>query len=115
MDKFQNKHINAGMIAGQCDDVMKEKRINKINSLCKNKKTFIITIATMKTIRGVCGPGGVNFSGNLHQSRTTIDVVDCMLTYANVRPCKYRSVPGNRYIVIACDSRGDPIHFEAPL
>uniref|UniRef100_A0A8C9Y6C9 Ribonuclease A-domain domain-containing protein n=1 Tax=Sander lucioperca TaxID=283035 RepID=A0A8C9Y6C9_SANLU len=95
--RFQDKHINAGMTKYQCDDVIKVKEINKINSLCKDRNTFIIT-TSLQTVKDICGDEGTKYTdpnkpeaNNLKKSKKPFEIVDCNLKTLNAKypDCQY--------------------------
>uniref|UniRef100_A0A8C9XEX7 Ribonuclease A-domain domain-containing protein n=1 Tax=Sander lucioperca TaxID=283035 RepID=A0A8C9XEX7_SANLU len=118
--RFQDKHINDGMTKYQCDDVIKEKEINKINSLCKDRNTFIIT-TSLQTVKDICGDEGQKYidpnkpeANNLKKSKKPFEIVDCNLKTLNAKypDCQYDgTLVKKAYIVVACEPRGFPYHL----
>ncbi|XP_078101385.1 ribonuclease pancreatic-like [Sander vitreus] len=118
--QFQNKHINAGMTAVQCTQVIAARRIvnppTQVNPRisCKGINTFIT--GNVNAVRAICAVGGGVPHGNgMTISNANFPIVDCKLVKKNppaVPPhCQYNGVTrNNRRIIVRCDN-GNPVHF----
>uniref|UniRef100_A0A8C9Y6V1 Ribonuclease A-domain domain-containing protein n=1 Tax=Sander lucioperca TaxID=283035 RepID=A0A8C9Y6V1_SANLU len=110
---FYNKHINAGMTAGQCTDVMRARRIRKpCTGGCKHINTFIT--GNVDAVQAVCGEGGAPYGNGYVISYVYFPIVDCYLVHQNppaVPPnCYYRGDESERRIIVRCEN-GEPVHF----
>ncbi|XP_078101036.1 ribonuclease pancreatic-like [Sander vitreus] len=113
--QFQNKHINAGMTAVQCTQVIKARGIVNPRNSCKVFNTFITGNVT--AVRAICGKGGGVPHGNngMRISTARFIIVDCKLVNQNppaVPPhCQYNGVTrDNRRIIVTCKN-SKPVHF----
>uniref|UniRef100_A0A8C9YW70 Ribonuclease A-domain domain-containing protein n=1 Tax=Sander lucioperca TaxID=283035 RepID=A0A8C9YW70_SANLU len=117
VDKFKNQHINEEMDDDSGTEVIDDRAITDENGNCKLTNTFIK--AKFTSVKHVCGTGGQKYINenkpdvnNLRESRAPFNIVVCRLTDATVSPCEYNGADYNRYIVVPCDVKGDPVLFE---
>ncbi|TDH13518.1 hypothetical protein EPR50_G00033360 [Perca flavescens] len=115
--KFINQHINEEMNNNDCTKVMNDRGITDYNGNCKLMNTFIG--APIGTVRDICGTGGQKYFNkkkpgvrDLRKSRAPFNIVVCRLKDATAAPCEYEGAAYNRHIVVACDVKGDPVHFD---
>ncbi|KAA8593548.1 hypothetical protein FQN60_009664 [Etheostoma spectabile] len=115
---FTNQHIADEMHESDCANVINGRGIMKDNGGCKWSNTFIK--ASLDTVTGVCKTPLLNPKSNLHRSTGTFTLIHCEQTKemaqkkAKSPDCEYKEgeVKTEKTIVIGCDTKGNPIHFE---
>ncbi|XP_031167083.1 ribonuclease-like 3 [Sander lucioperca] len=97
-----------------CDAVIKQRKISETNSKkCKKENTFIS--ASYGIVQKICGDEGEPYPGNqnLRISLKKFRVVNCKCNKNKSLPhCKCRGSDANLRIVISCDNKGNPVHYE---
>ncbi|XP_039662062.1 ribonuclease pancreatic-like [Perca fluviatilis] len=120
--QFQNKHINPGMTAGQCTQVIAARKIvnpptlNNPKISCKGINTFIST-QDVNAVPDICAKGGGDPYGTkgMTISKASFPIVDCNLVKQNPPAvpynCRYgNGVPSTKKIIVRCEN-GKPVHF----
>uniref|UniRef100_A0A670KCI5 Ribonuclease A-domain domain-containing protein n=1 Tax=Podarcis muralis TaxID=64176 RepID=A0A670KCI5_PODMU len=93
--------------------MMKRRGLDK--PACKEVNTFIH--GTKNNIIAVCtASGGKDYGKGLRISLRPFTVTTCKHKGGSTRPpCKYSDNKSSRYIVIACNQDGKPVHFDESL
>uniref|UniRef100_A0A8D0DCS1 Ribonuclease A-domain domain-containing protein n=1 Tax=Sander lucioperca TaxID=283035 RepID=A0A8D0DCS1_SANLU len=115
LSKFRNQHINEQMSVDDCDDVMRARKIAKINkNKCKKTNTFILS--NIKTVRSICVNNGEPYDQdrNMTKSQKHFDIVVCHLKPTRPAKCHYNGKKLNKKIIIKC-VRGFPVHYDGDI
>ncbi|XP_028571948.2 angiogenin-2-like [Podarcis muralis] len=115
-EKFLRQHYdNPKSSVGKqyCDVMMKRRGLDK--PACKEVNSFIH--GTKNNIIAVCtASGGKDYGKGLRISLRPFTVTTCKHKGGSTRPpCKYSDNKSSRYIVIACNQDGKPVHFDESL
>ncbi|KAJ8246869.1 hypothetical protein GJAV_G00256260 [Gymnothorax javanicus] len=114
--KFLDQHYKYGMRTRDCN-----KKMNVTNELYNANKckplNSIITKPNWREIKAVCDGAGRSFHmagiRNLRESLHRFEVVTCEYTGESGKaPCKYEGTKEWRYIVIACNEKKLPVHYQ---
>nr|6SSN_A Chain A, RNase 3/1 version3 [synthetic construct]6SSN_B Chain B, RNase 3/1 version3 [synthetic construct] len=102
------------------------RAINNYRWRCKPVNTFVHE--PLVDVQNVCFQEKVtckNGQGNCYRSRFRMHITDCRLTNGSRYPnCRYRTRPGRRHIIVACENRDPrdsprypyvPVHFDASV
>ncbi|XP_043934939.1 uncharacterized protein LOC122807980 [Protopterus annectens] len=113
--KFLRQHLDPSVRNGDdtyCNKEIAQRDIrnNKDGKLpCKEKNTFIH--ATEKEVKLVCEQKP--FKDELRESHLKFHITVCeRKTKSEKWPCKYLATDREAHIIIACNKKGEPIHFE---
>ncbi|XP_033024221.1 angiogenin-like [Lacerta agilis] len=115
-EKFLTQHYNhpkSSVGKKYCDVMMKRRGLDK--PACKEVNTFIHD--TKNNIKAVCtASGGKDYGKGLRISLRPFTLTTCKHRGGSTRPpCRYSDNKSSRYIVIACNEHGEPVHFDESL
>ncbi|XP_033024217.1 angiogenin-like [Lacerta agilis] len=114
--KFLTQHYdNPKSSVGKeyCDAMMRKRGLDKPE--CKEVNTFIH--GTKNNIKAVCtASGGKDYGDGLRISLHPFTVTTCKHRGGSTDPpCRYSDNRSPRYIVIACNEKGEPVHFDESI
>uniref|UniRef100_A0A8C9ZJB4 Ribonuclease A-domain domain-containing protein n=1 Tax=Sander lucioperca TaxID=283035 RepID=A0A8C9ZJB4_SANLU len=108
-EKFEREHIITQiMTVGQCTKFINEKHV-EVNRACKPEHTFIHT-TTSAAVNAICD--GTVGQSVAKVSTVPFNIVVCKLKSGQHPNCVYEIEDYNRYIVVPCDVKGDPVLFD---
>ncbi|XP_043935595.1 uncharacterized protein LOC122808681 [Protopterus annectens] len=110
--KFLRQHLGPAsrqFSNSNCDSEIKKRCILASKNRCKETNTFIHT--TAKKLKSVCNQPA-NIKG-LHKSDQQFSLTVCNLHSNQMKkPCKYRAVHRHSRIIVGCNNKMEPVHFE---
>uniref|UniRef100_A0A8D0BQB9 Ribonuclease A-domain domain-containing protein n=1 Tax=Salvator merianae TaxID=96440 RepID=A0A8D0BQB9_SALMN len=108
---YDNPKSNVGR--NYCNAMMQRRELTKptckdVNSFIHEKKQDILDVCTDK--------GGKAYKDGLRVSLKPFSVTTCKHKGGSTRPpCEYKENKSERYIVIRCNNRNEPVHFDESI
>ncbi|XP_034995386.1 ribonuclease pancreatic [Zootoca vivipara] len=115
---FQRKHVTFldHIDHNQCNSEMRNKRISQTDTGCKRLNTFIH--APEQVVDQACTSGEPYVIRNQEYKKSPqkFRITNCRLSQEHGNDCEYVAEASSlRYIVVACDQNGRPVHLERTL